>query len=262
MKTADIQMKYSEPILSFIHYSIIDEKIAARTVLSQFSDAAKKALAGYAGRFMSELKKIYGAEMIGRWRHALQQAKKTDVGPDRVHENDWDLYTLASSESCRLDEEVLLRLAHRPGDALDFLFAFNTHREIIRELLPRLPDPEEAYLIARHINGETETPEGLTLLAASTAPESREAGYVLKNREFQGYSFSIYKESDDRYSFEFISRQESLKGKIIHVSIILPQGEPVILEELCSIDTRQYALSYSGSLPGEADIQPAVISMK
>jgi hypothetical protein len=79
---------------------------------------------------------------------------------------------------------------------------------------------------------------------------------------FQGYSFSIFKGDGDVYSFEFVSGQESLKGKIIHVSIILPHGQPVILEELCSIDTHQYTLSYSGELPREADIKPGIITMK
>jgi hypothetical protein len=262
MKISTIELRNSESVLSYIYCSVVGDRGAAHSLLAPCGGSVAKELKRYAERFERELRRSYGDEAIERLRDSYRRRDEIRDAPENGTAGADDLFELAGGGTGRPKTEAWIRLACQPDDALDFLFAFNTRLEIIPELLPRLPDPEAAYEISRNIRANSSSPGEFVLLAASTAPDRLAPGYILKNREFQGYAFSIYQEDAGRYSFEFVSRQESLKGKLIHVSIVLPRVEPVIVEELCFIDTRQYALAYAGDLPRDADIRPAVIALQ
>jgi hypothetical protein len=256
-----MEIENADTILHFIYYSLLNEKDRAQAVISKTSKTMTDKLRRASAKFMAALEKVYGSRFITRLRNLYKTGKK-DIDKQILKSSGdkYEIYSLAGGDARLMTEDTLLCLACVPDYALDFLFAFNAEHDIIHELLPHLPEAEEASATAADIVGRTETPSRCILLAASTDMKSLAAGYVLKDFEFQGYTFSIYKQDNNSYSFEFISLHESLKNKIIHVSLVSPHNPPVIIEEKCLIDTRQYTLFYQGKLAHDADIKPGVIT--
>jgi hypothetical protein len=261
IKPAGMGIENAETILYFIYYSLLGEESLAKAIVRHESKAMKEKLPLAASEFINELKRAYGTTFITRLRQ-FYNTKEKGVHKYPCHNcgKGYTIYSLASADTRLMTKSTLMYLAYLPDYALEFLFAFNAEYEIMKKLLPRLPEAEEAFTTVSHIIESTKTPSQCILLAASTDLDSIEQGYILKNWEFQGYTFSIYKEADNRYSFEFISLHESLKSKVIHVSIISSHNPPVIIEEKCPIDTKQYALYYEGVLSNDADIKPAIIT--
>jgi hypothetical protein len=263
LKPIGMVIENADSILYFIYYSLLLEESLAEAMVSRSGKAMKEKLRLAVWDFITELRRVYGANFISRLRR-FYKTKKRSVNKNPYHGSgeEYTIYCLAGADSRCMTEDTLMRLACIPDYALEFLFAFNAEHEIIKELLPRLPEAEEAFITASTIIESTRTPSQCILLAASTEVDSIDQGYIMKNCEFQGYTFSIYKEAGNSYSFEFISLHESLKNKVIHVSIVSSHHMPVIIEEKCPIDTRQYALSYEGILDKDTDIRPAIITGK
>jgi hypothetical protein len=240
--------------------SLIDTEIL-KYIYSKFVDIEDYPLSGiekkYAAKvfqkFVSLIEKEFGKSFI-------QNIRKIRTNSNELvtckNENSYGIYQFAMGDEEYCKEEIITAIALDPEAGIDFLFAFNLKHDLLDEI--SICNEDEQWETASKVISATYEPENFNMLAAGIDLDMENTGYLLKNWEFQGYTFSIYKEGSKSYSFEFISLHEGFKSKILCVIIVDNDGVKKLIEEECKIDTKQYSIQYNGVIKSDTEIKPCI----
>ena len=251
-KKKNMDLYHAEEVLKLVLYSLNGPDDRTIHIPDGYPEFEKSKIRAAVSVFRKELQELFGSRFPSR----LKKIRKNC--PD-VQFPGVNLFAVAAGME-ELTEEIIVLLENNEDYSVEFLYAFNIFHNIIPEIIGYSSiTPGQAAEYEYELTSHTKKPEKFSLLAAATESDAVEKGYILKDVRFQSYSFSVFKEDKSKYAFDFISRHDSLRNKLIHITICNP--ETMVIEEICNIDTRQYTLYFHGDLSSTAEIKPAVVDM-
>ena len=212
------------------------------------NESMKLKIETYFSIIRNKLKNVYGIEFI-------QKIKENSNRPSKkIFSQDKSIMDLPPNE-------ILNIILQSLDEFINFLYTFNLKYKCVKEFIPYLLEENEINELSSQII-EQYSPhpfsQGIVMLAAGSKDINNKKGYILKEWEFQGYSFSIYYNGKENYTFEVLANCGSLKNKTICFTIREKDKKDIIFKEKCKIDTKQFSLFYSGKIVESMNIIPFI----